>query len=69
MNQKKIAGVKATEYIKDGMVLGLETGSTAYYMIEKVGEMVAEGLNIKAVATSEDTTKLAKNLTFHCIYR
>lgn len=29
MNQKKIAGEKAAEYIKDGMVVGLGTGSTA----------------------------------------
>ncbi len=34
MEQKRIAGEKATEYIKDGMILGLGTGSTAYYMIK-----------------------------------
>ena len=58
--EKKIAGNKATEYIKDNMILGLGTGSTAYYLIEKVGELVKQGLNIKAVATSQNTTKLAK---------
>ena len=62
MEQKKKAGIKSTEYIKDGMILGLGTGSTAYYMIEKVGQMVANGLNIKAVATSVSTTKLANEL-------
>lgn len=40
MEQKRIVGEKATEYIKDGMILGLGTGSTAYYMIKKVGELV-----------------------------
>jgi ribose 5-phosphate isomerase A len=29
MKQKKLAGEKAAEYIKDGMILGLGTGSTA----------------------------------------
>ncbi|EPR11501.1 ribose-5-phosphate isomerase RpiA [Ruminiclostridium papyrosolvens] len=59
MKEKKIAGIKATEYIQDNMILGLGTGSTAYYMIEKVGELVSQGLNIKAVATSQSTTILA----------
>ena len=59
MEEKKIAGIKAAEYIKDNMVLGLGTGSTAYYMIEKVGELVGQGFNIKAVATSQSTAELA----------
>lgn len=62
MNEKKIAGLKATEYIEDNMILGLGTGSTAYYFIEKVGELVNKGLNIKAVATSQNTTILANEL-------
>lgn len=59
MEEKKIAGLKAAEFIKDGMVLGLGTGSTAFYMIEKVGQMVKEGLKIRAVATSQNTARLA----------
>lgn len=62
MREKKIAGIKATEYIEDNMILGLGTGSTAYYLIEKVGELVNQGLKIKAVATSQKTTSLAKEL-------
>lgn len=62
MEQKKIAGEMATEYIKDGMILGLGTGSTAYYMINKVGQLVQNGMNIKAVATSQSTESLAKKL-------
>lgn len=62
MEQKRIAGLKATEYIKDGMILGLGTGSTAYYMIKKVGELVQNGMNLKAVATSKSTENLAKEL-------
>lgn len=59
MDKKKIAGIKATEYIENNMILGLGTGSTAIYMIEKVGELIKQGLNIKAVATSQSTTNLA----------
>lgn len=59
MEEKKIAGIKATEYIEDNMIIGLGTGSTAYYMIERVGQMVKQGLNIKAVATSQSTANIA----------
>lgn len=62
MEQKRIAGEKATEYIKDGMIIGLGTGSTAYYMINKVGELVKNGMNLKAIATSKNTEYLAKGL-------
>jgi len=33
---KKAAGEKAVEYVKDGMILGLGTGSTVRYFIEKL---------------------------------
>lgn len=62
IEQKKLAGQKAAEYIKDGMTLGLGTGSTAYYMIKRVGELVENGMKLKAVATSKDTAKLALEL-------
>jgi ribose 5-phosphate isomerase A len=62
MEEKKIAGIKAAEYVEDNMVLGLGTGSTVYYMIEKVGELVSQGYKIRAVATSEKTADLAKKL-------
>ncbi|MBC1645712.1 ribose-5-phosphate isomerase RpiA [Listeria welshimeri] len=62
MNQKKIAGEKACGWVKDGMVIGLGTGSTVYYTIEKLGEMVRDGLNITGIATSEETAIQAKKL-------
>lgn len=62
MELKRVAGEKAAEYIKDGMILGLGTGSTAYYMIKKVGELIQNGMNLKAVATSRSTENLAKEL-------
>ena len=60
MEQKRMAGEKAAEYIEDGMIIGLGTGSTAYYMIKKVGELVLCGLDIKAVPTSKNTEILAE---------
>ena len=62
INKKKIAGEKAAEFIKDGMTVGLGTGSTAKYLVEKVGEMVKNGLKIQAVATSKATEDQAKEL-------
>lgn len=62
MNQKKIVGEKACGWVKDGMVVGLGTGSTVYYTIEKLGEMVRDGLNITGIATSEETAIQAKKL-------
>ena len=59
MDKKKIAGEKAAEFIKDGMIVGLGTGSTAKYLVDKVGEMVKDGLNIRAVATSKATENQA----------
>jgi ribose 5-phosphate isomerase A len=59
---KKLCGEKAAEYVKDGMVVGLGTGSTVHYTIMKLGEMVKNGLNITAMATSIDTENKAKNL-------
>lgn len=59
MKAKKLTGEKAAEYIKDGMTIGLGTGSTAYYAIKKVGELVRNGLKVKAVPTSKETAELA----------
>ena len=60
MNPKKIAGEKAVEYVEDGMVLGLGSGTTAFFTIQKLGERVSQGLNITGVCTSEDTRLLAE---------
>ncbi|MBC9908870.1 ribose-5-phosphate isomerase RpiA [Chitinophaga varians] len=57
---KKAAGEKATEYIKPNMTIGLGTGSTAYYAIMRIGEMVRSGMPLKAVATSEQSEQLAR---------
>ena len=58
-NQKKIAAEKATERVRSGMVVGLGTGSTVYYALLKLGEMVREGLDIIGIPTSAGTEKIA----------
>ena len=62
MNPKETCGNKAAEYIKDGMVVGLGTGSTAEFAIKAIGARVADGLEITAISTSEASTRLAKSL-------
>lgn len=62
MNQKKQAGIEAAKYVKDGMIVGLGTGSTAKYVVDAIGEMVKNGLQIKAVPTSKATAEQALGL-------
>jgi ribose 5-phosphate isomerase A len=62
MNEKQIAGEKAVEFIKEKMTIGLGSGSTAVFMVRKLGEMVKQGLNVKCVSTSNETTSLALSL-------
>ncbi|MFV9509946.1 ribose-5-phosphate isomerase RpiA [Tepidibacillus sp. LV47] len=62
MNAKQLAGEKAMDYIKDGMIVGLGTGSTVYWTIQKLGQLVKQGLNIKGIPTSKRTEELAKEL-------
>jgi len=60
---KKIAGVTAAQYVTDGMVVGLGTGSTAYYFVEEIGRRVnEEGLKVVGVTTSSQTTAQAEKL-------
>ncbi|MFD1954704.1 ribose-5-phosphate isomerase RpiA [Paenibacillus thailandensis] len=62
MNLKKLAADEAVKLIEDGMTVGLGTGSTAYWAIMGIGERVKNGLNIRAVATSEASDRLAREL-------
>lgn len=62
MNPKQLAAEKAVEFIEDGMVVGLGTGSTAYWAIHKIAQRIQEGLRIRAVASSRDSEELANKL-------
>jgi len=59
---KKAAAFRAIEYVKDGMVVGLGTGSTAYFVVQGLGERVAQGLKIVGIPTSERTAAQARGL-------
>lgn len=59
-NCKKAAAEKASTFIKDGMIVGIGTGSTTFYFIEKLIKLCKAGLNIQAVASSEKTMEIAR---------
>ncbi len=59
-NEKKIAARRAVEYVKDGMKVGLGSGTTAAYAIRFLGERIEkEALKILGVATSKASKELA----------
>lgn len=63
MDAKQRAGYAAAEFVEDGMTLGLGTGSTAYWVVERLGERVrAEGLRVRCVPTSRRTEEQARGL-------
>ena len=62
MNEKKLAAEYSVNYIEDGMIVGLGTGSTVEFMVYKLAERIKAGLNITAISTSQATTKLATSL-------
>jgi ribose 5-phosphate isomerase A len=61
-NLKRQAAVAALAEIESGMRLGLGTGSTAWEMVELVGERVKAGLDVLCVPTSEVTAAQARGL-------
>jgi ribose 5-phosphate isomerase A len=51
-NLKKIVGLAAADLVKDGMTVGIGTGSTVAFFIEELGRRVRQGLSIRGVPTS-----------------
>jgi ribose 5-phosphate isomerase A len=62
MKEKEIAAEYAVDFIEDGMIVGLGSGSTVGFMLQKLSERIKGGLNITAVSTSQATTNLAGSL-------
>lgn len=56
------AAQAALDYIKDGMIVGLGTGSTSAHFVRQLGERVRHGLRVKGVPTSEATRNLAEQV-------
>ncbi|WP_170337865.1 ribose-5-phosphate isomerase RpiA [Ruegeria arenilitoris] len=60
---KSVAAYRAAEMVEDGMRVGLGTGSTAAWLVRRLGERVRdEGLRIKGVPTSTATAQLAREV-------
>jgi ribose 5-phosphate isomerase A len=58
---KRAAGFAAVDrFVRDQTCVGLGTGTTAFWAIERVGERVAAGERIRAVATSQATEELCR---------
>ena len=62
MSEKQLAAEKSIEFIKNRMILGLGTGSTVFFLVKKLAELVKQGLDITCVSTSNQTSELAKSL-------
>lgn len=62
MELKRTVGYAAAELVEDGNVVGLGTGSTTYYFIEKLGKrIIEEGIDIRGIPTSYQSFLLAKD--------
>ena len=59
--EKREAAEAAAELVQDGMLVGLGTGSTATFAIARLIERVRDGLQIKAVPTSERSAAQARD--------
>lgn len=59
---KREAGKRAAQFVSDGQIVGLGTGSTTRYAIEEIGRLVKEGLKITGVPTSVASEQMAKEL-------
>jgi ribose 5-phosphate isomerase A len=63
MNDKQLVAIHAAKYVKNGMIVGLGTGSTANYFIEELARRkLDEKLNITTVASSNISMIKAQSL-------
>lgn len=60
--EKELAAKEAVKLLRDNMIVGLGTGSSAVFAIIEIGKLVKKGLKIKAVPTSNRTKELAASL-------
>ena len=59
---KRAAGEAALEFIRDGALVGLGTGSTVQYFLQALGQRVQDGFLVRGVPTSRETAELARQL-------
>jgi ribose 5-phosphate isomerase A len=60
--QKEAAARASLQFVRDGDVVGLGSGSTATYVVRLLGERVQAGLKIRGIPTSRHTQELATTL-------
>ena len=59
---KALVAKRATEFVADGMAVGLGTGTTSTMFIRELGKRVQGGLHIRCVASSDASHDLAASL-------
>ncbi|MCA8978832.1 MAG: ribose-5-phosphate isomerase RpiA [Planctomycetes bacterium] len=60
-NAKQAAGRRAAELVEDGMTVGLGTGSTVFFTLQRLAERIRdEGISLRGVPTSLDTESKAR---------
>ncbi len=63
LNQyKEAAAESAAALVKEGMIVGLGSGTTATHAVHAIGRRVSQGLRITGIPTSESTAQLARSL-------
>jgi ribose 5-phosphate isomerase A len=60
--EKELAGRAAAKLVRDGDIVGLGTGSTAYFAVVALGERVKSGLKITGIPSSVQTAELARQV-------
>ncbi|HEX4211807.1 MAG TPA: ribose-5-phosphate isomerase RpiA [Candidatus Dormibacteraeota bacterium] len=58
---KRVAAEHALTLVRDGMRIGIGTGSTARYFIEGMGRLVGQGMSLRGLPTSELSAELARS--------
>jgi ribose 5-phosphate isomerase A len=64
---KVLAAQKACEFVQDGMIVGLGSGSTATHFIKLLGDRVKAGLKIRGIPSSTASEHLAQSLSIPLI--
>ncbi|MDQ0297963.1 ribose 5-phosphate isomerase A [Salibacterium salarium] len=59
---KKAAAEKSVDFIKNGMIIGLGSGSTVYWMMKELSQKVEQGLQVKGIPSSKRTENWAIEL-------
>ena len=62
-NAKRSAGRRAADLVEDGMTVGLGTGSTVFFTLQRLAERITgEGISLRGVPTSVDTETKAREM-------